>query len=128
MVDYVKMAAMALQLVTKNGKEITIAKLNTAPSDTAKPWRGPADQRSPYADTQSVMAVAVPLSGLGKMIDKKDIPDGVKDFYLVTPGLSTPALNDYDELVDGDTTSRIVSISVLKPADVVMLYAIGVQK
>ncbi len=128
MVDYVKLAATALRLVTKNGKSIAIAKLGTTPSDAAKPWRGPADQRSPYADSQSVMAVAVPLGGLGKLINKDDIPDGVKDFYLVAPGLSTPALNDYDELVDGGTTYRIVSMNILKPADVVLLYAIGVQK
>jgi len=127
-VDYVKLAATALRLVTNNGKSITIAKLGTTPSDVAKPWRGPADQRSPYADSETVMAVEVPLAGLGKMISKSDIPDGVKDFYLVAPGLTTPALNDFDELVDGSTTYRIVSVNVLKPADVVLLYAIGVQK
>lgn len=128
MVDYTNMAAMALRLVTQNGKTITVAKLDTAPSDATKPWRGPADQRAPYVDSQSVKAVEIPLSGIGKLVSKKDIPDDVTDFYIVAPEPSTPSLLGFDEVVDGAVTSRVTKMEVLKPADVVLLYIIGVQK
>lgn len=119
---------MALALVTENGKTIAVQKLAVTPSDAQKPWRGPADQRAPVAASQSLKAVAIPLAGIGKMIDKKDIPANVTDFFLVTPELTTPDLSDYDEVVDEGTTSPIVKIIRLRPATVTLLYVIGVAR
>jgi hypothetical protein len=127
-VDYVKLAATALRLVDKNGKTITVRKLAGTAADPTKPWRGPADPRSPTADSQDVRAVEVgvdTLTKMGKVIKKTDIPDNVEKCYIVAPGLATPALDDFDEVIDGDVQARIVLMKPLKPADTVLIYVIG---
>lgn len=128
MVDYVKLAATANRLVTKSGKSITVRKLNSAPADPTKPWRGAVDPRSPAADTQVVAAVEVAESGIGKLINKKDIPDTVDKFYIAAPGLSTPDLDDFDEVNDGGVDARIVLMKALRPAGTVLIYVIGTCK
>lgn len=128
MVDYVKLAATALRLITKNGKTITVTKLNTTASDANKPWRGAVDPRSPPAATASVKAVEVAPGSLGKLISKGDIPADVETAFMVAPELTTAALDDFDELTSDGTIYSIGKIIKIKPASVVMLYIFMVAK
>jgi hypothetical protein len=126
--DYAEVAANALEVVQEFGTTIAVCKLNTTPADSSKPWRGAADPRAPYADSQTVNAVNVPVSGIGKLVNKKNIPDNAQDFWIVAPGLSTPDLSDYDEIVYNGTTSRFVAVTVLKPAAAILLYVMVTLK
>lgn len=128
MVDYVELQAVVVALIEDAGKIISVQKLNTVAVDPAKPWRGPADNRSPYAASENVPAVAVPVSGIGKLIDKKSIPDNITDCYIVAPFMATPDLSDFDEIVDEGTTIKIDYMYRLRPANVTLLYVIGVVK
>lgn len=131
MVDYVKMAATALRLVTKNGKTITLVKLATTPSDVTKPWRGPVDQRGPAAASVDLKGVEVPLlkRQFGAAYSKKDIPDTVTDAFLVAPALSgTPDLTEFDELISDGVTYKIEVADVLRPGPVILLYYFMVSK
>lgn len=128
MVDYVKLAATALRLVTKNGKTVTVTKLNTTASDADKPWRGAADPRGPAAATESVKAVEVAPASLGKLISKGDIPANVETAFMIAPELTTAVLDDFDELTSDGTIYSIEKIIKIKPADVVMLYIIMVAR
>ena len=58
MVDYSKLLTTAQSLIQANGKLITVTKLATAAADSTKPWRGPVDNLSPPANTQTLYAVA----------------------------------------------------------------------
>lgn len=128
MVDYIKLAATALRLVTKNGKTITVTKLNTTASDPSKPWRGAADPRSPAAATETVKAVEVAPGSLGKLVSKGDIPDNIETTFMVAPELTTAVLDDFDEVTSAGTIYRIEKIVKVAPANVVMLYIIMVAR
>lgn len=131
MVDYVKLAATATRLVRANGTTVTINALATAPADPAKPWRGPVDQRAPFAGSVTVKAVRIgtsktQIASLGKLIKKDDIPDSVDELWLVEPG--SVDISDYDELVVGGVTEQIQLAVQIKPADVVLLWILGTSK
>ncbi len=42
MVDYNRLAQTAARLVKNNGRSITFVKLNEAPVNASRPWKGPA--------------------------------------------------------------------------------------
>jgi hypothetical protein len=62
MADYVRLAATAKRLVESNGRPVSFVRLQDAPADPDKPWRGAADPRTPPAATVAGAAVAVPPS------------------------------------------------------------------
>lgn len=132
MVDYVKLAATTVRLITKNGKTISLKKLSTTAADPAKPWRGPADGRAPYALEKDCKAVEVGtstrVSDYGGMISKSDIPDTVTDIFLVAPPADASELDDFDELLCDGTMYHIEKIIRLKPGAIVLLYVIGVSR
>lgn len=131
MVDYVKLAATATRLIRANGTTVTLNALSTAAADPTKPWRGPVDQRAPFAGSVQLKAVRMgtsktQLGSLGTLIKKDDIPDSVTELWLVEPG--TVDLSDYDELVVGGVTEQLQLAVKVKPADVVLLWVLGTSK
>lgn len=130
LINYDEIAATALELITGFGTSIVVSKLNVTPADVTKPWRGATDPRAPYADSQTVPAVNVPQRkvNIGKQISKKDIPDNAVDFWIVAAPAGVPDLSGYDELTYNGTTSRFMTLDVLKPADLILLYVMVTLK
>lgn len=133
MVDYVKLQALALKLVTANGKTINVKKFGTTAADPSKPWRGPADNRNPYAAETDVQAVELGVSkirieSMGLAINKKDIPDNVFSYWLIAVAPTTPDLQGYNELWDGTVSFKIELITRLKPAATTLLWVVGVSR
>lgn len=132
MVDYAKLAATTLRLITKNGKTVTFNKFSKAAVDSGKPWRGTAPA---VVETQQEKVVEVgsssgnQASSYGGLFSKKDIPDEVTDLWLVARTPSNPALEDYDQLVEADSTQHKIEMIIrLKPADIVLLYVVGTSR
>lgn len=127
---YVKMATVATRLIQSKGTTVVVNKLNTAPADPAKPWRGPADPRSPLGGTVTCKAVRLGTQGslgdLGKLIKKDDIPSEVETFFMLEPGSTD--LSEFDELVTEGRTENIKFVLAVKPADVVLLWVVGTCK
>lgn len=130
MADYARLQATALRLITKNGKTVNVKKLATTPADAAKPWRGPTNNRSPYAAETDVKVVELgantELAAYGLSISKADIPDKVDGFFLIALSPGTPDLSDYNELWDGTTRYTIEMMMAVKPANTVVLWVAGV--
>lgn len=127
---YTTMASVATRLIKDKGTTLVVNKLDVAPADPDKPWRGPADGRAPYAATVTCKAVRLgtqhQFGDLGKLIKKDDIPAEVEELYMLEPG--TTDLSDFDEIVVGAVTSTIKMVLCVKPADVVLLWVLGVCK
>ena len=127
---YTKMAAVATRLIQAKGATVVVNKLNAAPADPDKPWRGAADPRAPYAATVTCKAVHLGTQGslgdLGKLIKKEDIPDEVETLHMLEPGSTD--LSDFDEMVTEGRTESIKFVLAVKPADVVLLWVLGTCK
>lgn len=132
-VDYVALAATARGLVEANGRQITLRRLEDAPSDAAKPWRGATNPASPADATATPYGVAVPPSSatsLGMSTQDNDLVKRSTQIFIVTPAQGeTQDYSTFHELVDDDNEPyRIVGVEKLRPAGVVLLYFIGVAR
>jgi hypothetical protein len=130
-VDYVKLTATALRLITAAGKPVVLNKYSKAPADPDKPWRGPATPT--VAETQTEQAVELGTSKVqetsyGKLIQKGEMPDTVSDVWLVARTPSNPDLEDYDTLECEGVTHRIEHLIRLRPATVTLLYVLGTSR
>ncbi len=128
MVNYSKLATTAQRLIESNGKVVTLVQINTTPADVAKPWRGSADPRSIPTALLEVNAVLVSPSGngLGLNIEISDFLKRCKKVAIVS---STADLSIYNELVEADNTQwKIEGIEVLKPANTILLYYLGLSR
>jgi hypothetical protein len=131
-VDYAALAATARALVEANGRQVTLRQLATTPADAAKPWRGATNPASPAAASATPYGVAVPPSSatsLGMSTHDNDLVKRSEQIFIITP-VAGEALDysDMTELVDGGEPYRIVGVEKLRPADVTLLYFIGVAR
>lgn len=131
-IDYNRMAATARRLIDGAGRTINVRKLATAPTDAAKPWRGQADPVAPLAAGPTPLrAVAVPPSSLSQLGMSTESPDLVQRsrliFIAAPPEAGPDDLSGYDEVVDSDgDIHRITALETLRPAEVTLLFFIGV--
>lgn len=126
MSDHTKFAALAVKLIAKHGRQITLQKLQGGAVDPAKPWAG--NTVPTVSEARVVTAVFVPSTGeeLGKEIVSDDLLKLSEQVALIAPGQTS--YEGFHTIVDGAQTFKIVYIKVLKPGDQVLLYAIGVTK
>jgi hypothetical protein len=127
--NYTALAAKATTLVANAGRAITFVRLEETPTDSAKPWRGATDSRSPPDATQPANGVAVEPSSvvaLGIATVDTDFIKRAEQIFIVTPAADD--LDTYDELIDGATRWRINEVQKLRPADVTLLYFVSVRR
>lgn len=128
-VDYAALATTAATLIQQNGRTITVRRLKSQPDDPAKPWRGSSDPTSSPDESSSVKAVFVPpssASSLGMSSVNDDLLASTADIMICEPG-------DFDfreahQIQDGDVKKGITFVERLQPADVLLLYYIGVER
>lgn len=130
--DYTATAATALRLVEKFGKTVSVHQLATTPADGSMPWKGPTDPRTPYASTKSVKAVMVgpdSLVQMGLARADSDLVKSSSQVLIVAPGPSEQTdLTQYHEVTNGDEVMRITAATMLRPADLIILFFIGVAR
>lgn len=126
--DYVALAQTALELIKANGRQVTFRQLVDTPADSNKPWRGAADPTA-GGTTEAAWCVAVPPSSanqLGMSTTDNDLVKRSEQILIVAPGLND--LADFEEVIDGTVTYRITGVETLRPADVTLLYFVGVAQ
>jgi hypothetical protein len=130
-VDFVKLAATANKLVAKNGRSVVFNKLGKTPADPAFPWEGPADPRSPIQATVTARGSFVEpdnASRLGFDAQTSELVKQSQQIMIVGQPTTGETLEDFDEVVDGAETWKITLVTKLKPADVTLLYFVGLKK
>jgi hypothetical protein len=128
--DYVELAALAKSLIDEAGRSITVIRFKQTANEPAKPWKGPGDPTAVPDASATVRAVFVGASGgpsLGISAQHKDLLARCKEVCLVDP-LASFDLSTANVIVDGGVHSKIEFVDVLKPADTVVLYIIGVSR
>lgn len=114
-------AALAKRLIDLKGRSVTLVKQGNTPLDTDQPWRG----RSEYAQAEVTgMAVFTSLDAQNQ--------DNVKraDQYMLFAASNAGGYNleEFDTVLDGDQTWKIVSTRVIGPDGNRILYKFGVTR
>lgn len=136
MANFLKSAATAKRLIEKNGRLVQLLKANTAPDNPAEPWLGNSNAPSTGegGDSRDVKVAFVPPSGsgLGRSVVQALSGNGKRlDEIGLIASASLPAgvnLEGFDRVRDGSDIWQIVGMHHLKPADVSILFAIGLTK
>lgn len=126
MSDHKKFADLAVRLIDKNGRAITLQTLSGAAADPNKPWLGAgAPTVSAAVDTK---AVFLPASGndLGKIITSKELLASVEQVALIAPHASL--LEEMTVMLDDGKVWKVEWVQVLKPGDQICLYLFGVKR
>lgn len=132
MVDYVKLSATALRLISKNGREINLVRKAQGAADPTKPWDGPTGG----TDTLTpIKAVFVPpntvrqfgLTALGQGTEFMDLIAMSEQIVIVNP--ESLELKDYSAVIEADGSSwGIIGLQVLKPGPIQLLAFLGVRR
>jgi hypothetical protein len=129
--DYAVNLATAKRLVRKNGRQVTLCKLDAVSADAQKPWLGAADPAA-TASTTSLYAVAVPPSSaiaLGLSAKQADLMKSVEQILICEPGETDPEnIETYNTVLDNSVEYKITFVEKLKPATLTLLYFIGVSR
>lgn len=120
-----KYIALANKLIQKNGRQITIQKLNTT-STGSTPWK---ENAVTYNEdlTRHLVGCFVPASGdFAKDIVSEDLISRVAQVVLIAP--TDTDLDSHNVVIDGNTTWKIEWVKSLKPADKTLLYFVGIKQ
>lgn len=127
MANFAKLNATATRLIAANGREIRIVKFGNTPQDDEKPWRG----RREYLEAEvTTYGSFVPGSELKTTISRD--ADGVlrEGEYCLVAADSTWGydLREFDAIVDGGRTWKIVSVELIAPGSTDVIYMIEVTR
>jgi len=119
--NFTAMAAVAKRLIDANGRTVTLIQQGSDPLDLTKPWRG---QSTP---------VRASVSGKAVFTDTNTVnPDNAKrkrqGMLFAASNDSGLGLEDFDIVEDGSIQWKIVSVSVIGPADTRVLYKFEVTR
>ncbi|RPJ39855.1 MAG: hypothetical protein EHM35_01220 [Planctomycetaceae bacterium] len=107
-------------LIVSEGRTCTLSKYGTE-KDAAQPWRG-HDDPDPETDQSSVSAVFVNYKA--KEIDGENVRRG--DKYAFVAGDS--AADEYQLLIDGSQTWKIVEADKIEPGAEILLYKLHLRR
>lgn len=124
--NYDKLAQTAVRLIAKTGRSVTLQKLDATPEDSNKPWKGPATPT--VADSADLIATFVPAGGGGLGLDFIDdeLLKRAEQVALIAP--SEKDVSEFHAVLDGSSRWKIEWVQVLKPAEKVLLYIVGVKR
>jgi hypothetical protein len=130
---YENLADVASSLLTQFGRTVTFRRLNkNTLDDAAKPWRGTATPRASVdasVDGQAVSVSPSAASRLGITTEDSDLIKRSQEILIVALGsTSTDDLATFDEVLDGTKLWKISAVETLKPANLTLLYFVGVRR
>lgn len=126
MADHRKFLALAKRLIDKHGRDVTLTTISHQPIDPDQPWLG----NTP--DTDVVMgpfkAVSLPYKAtdFGSVFGQSSLVVEGEEFFMIAG--QPMELTDNHTLTDEGTPYRIRWVQRLRPADLTLLYAIGVER
>lgn len=125
--DYASLVSVVQGLIKDFGRTVTLQTLDGTPGNAAQPWRGPATPTVAFAT--SVPGVFVPASGaeLGEEWVSAQLLASCTEVLLLAPD----GVNDFEkinQILDRTQTFGIAWVKVLRPADIPLLYAMGISR
>ena len=129
MADYSEEVATAKELISENGKLVTLQILGTESRDPSKPWKGVdyADVAMQYED---VSAVFVPIIGkdLGVIIVDTELLKRSKQVAIVEP-VAEGLEDKINRIQDTDGTIwKVIWSQCLRPAGQTIIYYFGIAR
>ena len=129
MADFVKLAATAKRLVEKNGRTLSLYKRSVTPANSSQPWRG-TGVADTTGDPLDVIGCVVPASGSGfgrRRVVDGELAEAFEQVALVAAS-SVPVgidLERFSTIVDGKRAWKIDNVEKLQPADVPLVFVLG---
>lgn len=132
MVDYVKLSATALRLITSSGRSVSLVRKAQVAGDLTKPWDGPSGGTDILTPIE---ATFVPpntvrqfgLTALGRGTEFDDLIAMSEQIAIVNPEALN--LTQYTEIEEADTSRwGIIGLQILQPGDTQVLAFIGVRR
>ena len=129
--DYVAKLAKVKEKIRAKGRQITLSSIDPDSADTNKPWLPVTNPRDPLnTDSTTIYAINVPMSSassLGIRAEAVELYKDTQSVFIAEPGEDTPEdFDQYQLVTDGGQEFKITFIEKLKPADLTLLYYIGV--
>lgn len=130
--DYAAKLAKVKERIRAKGRQIKLSSLDPDSATPSKPWLGATDPRDPLnTDSTTIYAVNVPMSSassLGIRAEAVELYKDTQSVFIAEPGEDTPEdFDQYQIATDGSQEFKITFIEKLKPADLTLLYYIGVR-
>jgi len=130
--DYAAKLAKVKEKIRAKGRQITLSSLDSDSATPSKPWLGATNPRDPLnTDSTTIYAVNVPMSSassLGIRTEAVELYKNTESVFIAEPGEDTPEdFDQYQLVTDGSQEFKITFIEKLKPADLTLLYYIGVS-
>lgn len=125
--NYARAVAFAQKLIGKNGRLVTMQRLDATAADADKPWKGPGVPT--VAQSVDTKAVFLPHTGqddLGKFLVDAELLKRAEQVVIVAAG--TDDLEPFNQLSDTGVVWLIDWIRTLRPGDTSILYAIGLKR
>lgn len=127
MANHTKFLRLAQRLIAKHGRSVTFVQIVSESEDPETPWKGPVDgpQDVPLATTMGAM---VPFRGndFGSLWQDFDLSKTADEVLLVA-GVPGVDLLQAHKVIDG-LERKIEWVQHLKPADLTIMYAFGVNR
>jgi hypothetical protein len=127
MADHSRFLALAERLIAKHGRSTVFKTLSAGPSDITKPWKGAGVGQTP-GTLATALAVFMPHKGLNFGTDflSEELLKDCTELCLVAG--SAGNLETCNLVEDGGKDFKVTWVSRLKPADLTLLYAIGINR
>lgn len=125
--DYEELLAVVLELIADTGRSVTFELLDATAADASKPWRGAGTPAVAASVTTPATFVPPAGSGLGGSFVSEELLKKADQVCLVAPS-DTFDIATSTSIQDGGTRWRVEWVQALKPADVALLYAVGVKR
>lgn len=124
--NYEKLANTAIRLITKTGRSVVMQKLSAEAANSEQPWKGAGTPT--VVETEDVIATFVPAGsgGLGLEFVDEELLKRAEQVALIAP--VKDGLNEFHVVLDSAVRWKIEWAQVLKPADKILLYVVGVKR
>jgi hypothetical protein len=127
MANHTKFLNLAKRLIAKHGRLIELVRIDSPAPDPDKPWNGPVGGPTDVS-LATTMGVMVPFRGndFGSLWEDFDLSK-VSDEILLVAGMPGIDLLQAHKIKDsGDR--KIEWVQHLKPGDLTLMYAFGVNR
>lgn len=132
-IDYAEIAAIATELISDAGREVTLYKLSATAADPLKPWRGPGTQtRTDPVTAKAVFVVpntSIPTESRGLGFDwiSDDLLRRARHVCIIA-AKDLPILDDYKIAVDFAKDWTIIWGQCLQPGGTRLIYVFGLAQ
>lgn len=129
MADYTEFVELAKELLTEEGKLVTLQQLGTSSSNSDKPWKGieQADIASEYKNVPCVVIAPIGKD-LGIIVaDKELLKRSTK--VAITAAVAEGLEDKIARIKDSDGTIwKVIGAQCLRPAEQTILYIFGIAR